>query len=116
MMIASTARNAAAANIPTPVPPALKLIFSSDFASWISFWISVEMSRLASWTRRPMVGSPSFGVALCTWFVAMRVPLLVAVASGRLRPYRPRVGPVSGWFVAPLVDVGDPVVVGVALL
>ena len=41
------------------MPPALTLTFSSDLASWISLEISEEMSRLASVTRRPMVGSSS---------------------------------------------------------
>ena len=48
--------NAAAANRPTPMPPALTLTFSSDLTSWISLEIRVEMSRWASVTRRPMVG------------------------------------------------------------
>jgi len=52
------ARRAAARRIrPTPVPPFLTLTFSSDLASWISFCTSEEMSRLASETSRPMVGS-----------------------------------------------------------
>ena len=56
-MIASSTKNAAPANSPIPMPPALTLTFSSDLASWISLWIREEMSRLASVTRRPMVGS-----------------------------------------------------------
>ncbi len=71
-MTASTARKPAAANRPIPVPPALTLTLSSDFASWISLEISVEMSRLASVTRRPMVGSPSETGAALTGSVAMR--------------------------------------------
>ncbi len=59
MTIASSTRKPATANKATPVPPAFTLIFSSDFASWISFWIRPEMSRLASVTRRPIVGSVS---------------------------------------------------------
>ena len=49
----------AAANRPMPRPPALALTFSSDFASSISLRTKLEMSRLASVTRRPMVGSVS---------------------------------------------------------
>ena len=59
MIIASTAKKPAAANRPMPVPPFLTLTLSSDLASWISLWIRVEMSRLASETSRPMVGSVS---------------------------------------------------------
>ncbi len=50
---------AAPAKRPMPVPPCLKLTLSSDLASWISLEISVEMSRLASMTRPPIVGSVS---------------------------------------------------------
>src|SRR5665811_481488 len=57
MMVASRPLNAAAPKRPTPVPPALTLILSSDLASAISFRIRLEMSRLASVTKRPMVGS-----------------------------------------------------------
>ena len=67
-MTASTPRKPAAAKSPTPMPPALTLTFSSDLASWISFEIRVEMSRLASVTRRPMVGSVSL-----TGSMAMRL-------------------------------------------
>ena len=56
-----------------PMPPALTLTFSSDFASWISLETRVEMSRLASWTRRPMVGSSSARGQ--GWLLAMRVTL-----------------------------------------
>ena len=62
-MIASTATNAAAANRPIPMPPALTLTLTSDLTSWISLEIRVEMSRWASVIRRPMVGSPSEGAA-----------------------------------------------------
>ena len=61
--------------MPMPMPPALTLTFSSDFASWISFWTSVEMSRVASWTSRPMVGSSSPVEGSGTWLLAMRVTL-----------------------------------------
>ena len=54
-------KKTAPANRPTPVPPFLTLTFSSDLASWISFCTSEEMSRLASETSRPMVGSPCIG-------------------------------------------------------
>ena len=64
------------------MPPALTLTFSSDFASWISFEISVEMSRLASVTRRPMVGSVSW-----TGWVAMRIPFALVGRRSRSRPY-----------------------------
>src|SRR6476661_2259305 len=73
MITASTRRKPAAANIPTPVPPAFRLTFSSDFASSISLEINVEMSRLASVTRRPMVGSSACGCA-GTGSVAMSAP------------------------------------------
>src|SRR6478735_1721202 len=81
MITASTSRNAAPANMPTPMPPALTLTFSSDFASSISFWTSVEMSFVASWTSRPMVGSWSF--ACCV----MRI--LWSIVGLLVRPYRP---------------------------
>src|SRR3546814_868562 len=60
MMIASTSRNPAAANNPIPVPPAFTLTLSSDFASLISLEMMLEMSRWASATSRPMVGSSLF--------------------------------------------------------
>ena len=68
-MMASRATNAAPAKRPRPVPPAFTLTFSSDLASWISLLISVEMSRVASVTSRPMVGSVSL-----TGSVAMARP------------------------------------------
>ena len=43
------------------MPPFLTLTFSSDLASWISFCTSEEMSRLASETSRPIVGSSCIG-------------------------------------------------------
>jgi hypothetical protein len=70
-MIARTAMKPAAANIARPTPPACTETFSSDFASWISFEIRVEMSRLASATSRPMVGSSPACWTSC-W--AMRPP------------------------------------------
>src|ERR671914_1247249 len=72
MMTASTSTNAAAANSPRPIPPAVKLTLSSDFASSISLLISVRRSRWASVTSRPMVGSSAGAGG-----VAMRLLLLV---------------------------------------
>src|SRR5215218_670531 len=63
MMIASRPRNAAAANSPMPTPPAFTLTFSSDLASAISPWTRLEMSRVASATRRPRVGSSLLGTS-----------------------------------------------------
>src|SRR5215213_8887998 len=88
MTMARRTRNAAPANSPTPVPPALTLTFSSDLASWISLLIKAEMSRVASLTRRPMVGSESL-----TGWVAMLVlpaPVLCAPRRGP-RPTLPSV-------------------------
>jgi hypothetical protein len=56
-MIASTPKKAAAASSAAPMPPARTLTFSSVLARAISPRIRLEMSRLASATRRPMVGS-----------------------------------------------------------
>ena len=53
--------NAAPASSPAPMPPARTLTFSSDLASSISLETSVEMSRLASATSRPIVGSSGDG-------------------------------------------------------
>ena len=86
MITASTTRNAAAANSPIPVPPALTLTLSSDLASWISLLMSVEMSRLASLTSRPIVGSVSL-----TGSVAMLVlPPLRACSKQTLPVVRGR--------------------------
>ena len=49
------------------MPPALTLTFSSDLASAISLETSVEMSRLASVTRRPIVGSVSLTGVVAMW-------------------------------------------------
>src|SRR5215217_4129786 len=100
MITARTSRKPAATNMPIPMPPALTLTFSSDFASWISFWTRVERSRVASWTSRPMVGSSSPVGAAWTWLFAMRVTL-----------QNPSVG-----IVVVLVDVGYPVPVVVTRL
>src|SRR6476661_2609083 len=65
MITASTPMNAAPANSPMPNPPALTLIFSSDFASAISCRTRVDMSRLASANSRPRVGSSLLGTSEC---------------------------------------------------
>ncbi len=64
MMMPSRAMNAATAKNATPIPPAWTLTLSSDLASSISLVTSDEMSRLASATSRPMVGSSGLGLSL----------------------------------------------------
>ena len=90
MMIASTAMKPAAANRPAPMPPALMLTLSSVLASWISLEISVEMSRLASVTRRPMVGSPSDGVAGVAVVQVRMVAVLFRQAGALVEESHPR--------------------------
>src|SRR4051812_34866429 len=84
MITPSTAMNAAPASSPMPRPPARTLTFSSDLASAISLETREEMSRLASATSRPIVGSsgdgPRTGVLL--------VPV-TSLAMVRQYPYRP---------------------------
>src|SRR3954464_12660028 len=65
MITASTPMKAAPANRPMPSPPALTLIFISDFASATSCRNRVDMSRLASAKRRPRVGSSLLGTSEC---------------------------------------------------
>jgi hypothetical protein len=66
MISAITRKNTAAANSAMPVPPACALSFSSVLASLISLEIRLEMSRLASETSFPIVGSSS-----CTGSIAI---------------------------------------------
>ena len=63
-------KKAAPANSPMPVPPFLTLTWSSDLASWISLWIRVETSRVASETSRPIVGSVSLTGSFAIWLRA----------------------------------------------
>ena len=63
-------KKAAPANSPIPVPPFLRLTWSSDLASWISLLIRVEMSRVASETSRPIVGSVSLTGSFAIWLRA----------------------------------------------
>ena len=87
---------AAPANRPAPTPPALTLIFSSDLASSISLRTRVETSRLASATRRPIVGSSLLGTAVRSmgWVegcVAHAMPPWCPERTGaRNRAQRPR--------------------------
>jgi hypothetical protein len=74
--------NAAPASSPTPMPPARTLTFSSDLASSISLETRVEMSRLASATSRPIVGSPAAGART-------GVPSVPATSLAMARPYPP---------------------------
>ena len=57
MITASSSTKPAAAKSAAPIPPALALTLTSDFASAISCRISVETSRLALATSWPMDGS-----------------------------------------------------------
>ena len=89
MISAITAKNAAAAKSPIPSPPLRTLTLISLLASWISFWSSEEMSRLASETSRPIVGSSCIG-----WIAMTSTPLVDSVGSdptprGTARPRPP---------------------------
>src|SRR6476619_1271037 len=128
MITARTARNPAAAKRPTPMPPALTLTLSSDLASSISLEIRVEMSRLASVTRLPMVGSVSF-----TGSCAMRGSLVRRLGGGSggaverhalrsvgagptTRPGAPGVGRVAGGEPGSLVGTPSATPDGVSIL
>ena len=69
------------------MPPAVTLTLSSDLASSISLLISVRMSRWASVTSRPMVGSSAEAGS-----VAMRL-LLVVLRNVGNDPTDPRRDP-----------------------
>ena len=63
--------NAAAANRPTPMPPALTLTLSSDLASWISLQIRRGDVALGVGDQAADGGSSSDGAAALTGSVAM---------------------------------------------
>src|SRR4051794_31224869 len=90
MISAITTKKAAAANSAMPMPPDLTLNWISDFASWISLRIRLETSRVASETRRPMVGSLS-----CTGSFATRRPYNGVRRRTEVRWGRPHPGNVT---------------------
>ncbi len=79
MTMISRPKKAATANRPAPMPPALTLNFSSLLASLISDCTSAEMSRLASATSRPMVGSSAL-------FIPASLQVTHRIAQVSVRP------------------------------
>ena len=78
-------KKTAPANSPMPTPPFLTLTWSSVLASWISLLIRVEMSRVASETSRPIVGSVSLTGSFAIW---LRASWSTGWAAGwSCRPY-----------------------------
>jgi hypothetical protein len=68
------------------VPPFLTLIFSSDFASWISSWIRVERSRLTSVTSLPIVGSSPGAAAAVSGSASVGVLLVIVSPFAAVSP------------------------------
>src|SRR3954469_8968022 len=95
-------KNAAPANSPIPVPPFLRLSCSSDLASWISLLISVEMSRVASETSRPIVGSVSLTGSFAIGLQAPRRMMVVGLVVPTLQ--RGGTAPPCGSRAASLTD------------